>query len=137
MLQRILNSKRAFKFVLVGGVGFLVDVFLFSLCLHIFSMNTLAARIAAFIGAATITWAGNRLLTFNDRQQRACWQQWQKHMVTACFSAMPNFVVFQLYLSVFGDAVSSLYIAMMLGIAAGMCSNYLLSLHWVYAKRVA
>ncbi|WP_152554111.1 GtrA family protein [Endozoicomonas elysicola] len=135
MFQRLLEANRPIKFMAVGGFGFLVDIILFSLCLQVFSMEALAGRMVAFSGAATMTWTGNRLLTFSDRHCESCWRQWQKHMMAACFSALPNFAVFQLCLISFGSTGYSLYMAMIMGIAAGMCSNYLLSLYWVFARR--
>lgn len=93
----------------------------------------MVARVIAFVCAATVTWFGNRIFTFQNTEQKVA-QQWIKFMCGASFSALPNFLVFKLLSSVLGEAGSGPLSALVAGILVGMVSNYLLSSRWVFAQ---
>ena len=122
-------------FAFVGCVGFAVDAAVFSLLFELVGIPVFTARIFAFVCAATTTWAGNRVLTFRHRPQTSRLSQWKKFMVAACFSALPNLLVFKISLQLLEGEQFAPYVALVLGILAGMVSNYTLSSRWVFATK--
>jgi putative flippase GtrA len=55
-------------------------------------------------------------------------------MMSACISALPNFIVFKGVTLFLGTQGFMVYVALVLGILTGMVSNYLLSSKWVFRQ---
>ncbi|USE34513.1 GtrA family protein [Endozoicomonas sp. SCSIO W0465] len=126
------------KFACVGALGFLFDLLVFIAGLRVFHLNAMEARGLAFLVAATVTWVGNRTFTFDDCSfdgySRGNWLcQWGRHMASACLSAIPNLLAFQLVLVLAGTGWLMVYVALFVGMLAGTLSNYCLSSHWVFS----
>ena len=124
--------RKLIKFALVGGAGFMVDTLIFSVLFHWFGLELMLARGIAFLFAATTTWLGNRWLTFSQAEKTNPFAQWKKSMMSACISALPNFIVFKGVTLALGTQGLMVYLALSLGILAGMMSNYLFSARWVF-----
>ncbi|MDF2154251.1 GtrA family protein [Vibrio sp. CAU 1672] len=128
------NVEKWIKFAIVGGIGFCVDTFVFTLLFYVQDLDLMIARILAFMVAATSTWAGNRYLTFAGADRRNPYRQWQKFILSATISALPNLAVFKMLTILLGEQGMMVYLALVAGILVGMVSNYLLSSRWVFAK---
>ncbi|RTZ15816.1 GtrA family protein [Vibrio aquaticus] len=127
-------SHRLIKFAIVGGVGFIADASTFFVSHYLFQLHIFSARVIAFFIAATVTWLGNRLFTFNNKDVGIT-AQWFKFMLGACVSAIPNFMVFKSILFMVGDEGIAPMMALVVGILAGMVSNYLISSFWVFRPK--
>lgn len=130
---RWLNST-FFRFAFVGGVGFLVDSAVFALTWYLLSVPVHAARVVAFVCAATSTWWGNRVFTFHARDEQL-FRQWASFFSSACLSAVPNFLVFSSVIYLFGKQGVIPFIALVCGTLTGMVSNYLLCKKWVFTRK--
>ncbi|MGR5426854.1 GtrA family protein [Vibrio sp. SCSIO 43155] len=126
--------SRLLTFAMVGGVGFIVDTLIFMVLFQWAGVELMMARGLAFCVAATTTWLGNRCLTFSESTKDRAFNQWQKFMLSASISALPNFAVFKVTTLLLGTQGTTVYIALVMGILAGMVSNYLLSMHWVFQQ---
>ncbi|HDM8059057.1 GtrA family protein [Vibrio harveyi] len=126
--------SRLLTFAMVGGVGFIVDTLIFMVLFQWAGVELMMARGLAFCVAATTTWSGNRCLTFSQSTKDRAFNQWQKFMLSASISALPNFAVFKVTTLLLGTQGTTVYIALVMGILAGMVSNYLLSMHWVFQQ---
>ncbi|AMF96861.1 GtrA family protein [Vibrio harveyi] len=126
--------SRLLTFAMVGGVGFIVDTLIFMVLFQWAGVELMIARGLAFCVAATTTWLGNRCLTFSQSTKDRAFNQWQKFMLSASISALPNFAVFKVTTLLLGTQGTTVYIALVMGILAGMVSNYLLSMHWVFQQ---
>ncbi|APP05054.1 GtrA family protein [Vibrio harveyi] len=126
--------SRLLTFAMVGGVGFIVDTLIFMVLFQWAGGELMIARGLAFCVAATTTWLGNRCLTFSQSTKDRAFNQWQKFMLSASISALPNFAVFKVTTLLLGTQGTTVYIALVMGILAGMVSNYLLSMHWVFQQ---
>ncbi|MET2970782.1 GtrA family protein [Vibrio harveyi] len=126
--------SRLLTFAMVGGVGFIVDTLIFMVLFQWAGVELIMARGLAFCVAATTTWLGNRCLTFSQSTKDRAFNQWQKFMLSASISALPNFAVFKVTTLLLGTQGTTVYIALVMGILAGMVSNYLLSMHWVFQQ---
>ncbi|MCG9582935.1 GtrA family protein [Vibrio tubiashii] len=127
-----MNSK-LFRFAVIGCIGFVADALVFSALFYLADTPIMIARVIAFVCAATVTWIGNRIFTFQNTEQQV-FQQWIKFMCGASLSALPNFLVFRLLSYVLGEVERGPLIALVAGILVGMVSNYLLSSRWVFAQ---
>ncbi|EKO3851380.1 GtrA family protein [Vibrio harveyi] len=126
--------SRLLTFAMVGGVGFIVDTLIFMVLFQWAGVELMMARGLAFCVAATTTWLGNRCLTFSQSTKDRAFNQWQKFMLSASISALPNFAVFKVTTLLLGTQGTTVYIALVMGVLAGMVSNYLLSMHWVFQQ---
>ncbi|MEH0666273.1 GtrA family protein [Vibrio scophthalmi] len=124
------------RFALVGGAGFIADSGVFVTAHYLLQFDVMLSRLLAFFCAACVTWLGNRVFTFAS-QSRDKWSEWGRFMVSACLSALPNFAVFTLVLQGVGENDGAPLLALVLGVLAGMVSNYWLSKHWVFQRRGA
>ncbi|WP_028116345.1 GtrA family protein [Ferrimonas senticii] len=121
------------QFAVIGCCGFGVDWLLFNALLHL-GWPPLSCRVVAFVAAALTTFIGNRLLTFAADAER--WQQQAgRYAITVLCSCLPNLTVFTLLATLGGDHWLALQLALILGVLAGMVSNWWLSSRWVFVKR--
>ena len=127
---------RIAKFAFVGGIGFVADTIVLFIMIKLFGFPVMAARAIAFVVAATVTWFGNRNLTFSDQTKQPKLRQWLKFMSGAIFSAIPNFLAFKLCL-LLTETTSDLWIfvSLAMGVLVGMVSNFLLSKFWVFRSK--
>nr|WP_086937331.1 GtrA family protein [Thaumasiovibrio occultus] len=134
---RLAPLKRFFRFAMVGGMGFAVDVLCFSVLASVLELQL--ARIAAFVAAVCTTYLGNRYFTFADRHKgeatAAHTEQALRFFAVALVTFIPNWVVFNLVLwtPLAGDVQP--YLALVAGIFAGMMVNFVLSSRWVFAAK--
>lgn len=118
--------KKISAFGIVGSIGFVVDSAVFAVLLTL-SGQTMLSRIIAFWIAATVTWFGNRNLTFRDSDKSDKTKQWGKHMLAAHVAGGVNLFVFY-----FATCWLPITGAFVLGIAAGLVINYLLANRFVF-----
>ncbi|MEZ8613710.1 GtrA family protein [Vibrio sp. 10N.239.311.D11] len=135
--QKLQPHHKMIKFAMVGSGGFVVDCAVFALLHYVIGLPLMSARIGSFIVAATTTWFGNRVLTFEFKGQ-GNWSekliQWQKFMFSASISAIPNLLCFKLMTELLPAFTGAVFIAMAVGIFVGMVSNYFLSQYWGFAR---
>lgn len=130
------GSHPAFKFALVGGVGFVVDSMLMILLFEILKLDLAVARIVAFVCAATANWFLNRLYTFADRdRQGRKTLQWMRFLISAVVAAIPNLGIFFLLMLALPETLGYVLLAMCCGILAGYYCNYQLSRQWVFGAQ--
>ncbi|MEZ9762523.1 GtrA family protein [Vibrio splendidus] len=135
--QRLQSHHKMVRFAVVGVGGFVVDCLVFILLHYGIGLPLMTSRIGSFIAAATTTWFGNRVLTFDFKGQDS-WSdkliQWQKFMFSASISAVPNLLCFQLMTELLPVFTGVVFIAMAVGILVGMVTNYLFSQYWVFTR---
>ena len=140
-IERVLRSHhQLIKFACVGAGGFVVDCVAFALFHFVGDLSVMWARMLAFLVAATSTWIGNRVLTFEYQgtgSRRDDFKQWQKFMTSAMISALPNLICFKALTLILPEFYGSLFLAMAVGVLVGMVSNYLLSKAWVFKQTQA
>src|SRR5271170_3502242 len=72
-----------FKFGMVGVVGYIVDVGVLAVCMHVFGMGPYVGRLFSFLFGASTTWICNRLFTFRGQGSGHAGVQWAKFL-TVC-----------------------------------------------------
>lgn len=125
-MQNGILDKRVLIFAAVGLSGFVVDSMVFSVLLLFYPITLDMARIVAFLVAVAVTYLGNRHFTFEDNCKGQL-TQFLKYLAVACFSAIPNLLVFKLLTMLIGQDSFSIAIAFTCGILVGMMSNFFLN----------
>ncbi len=69
------HLKRGTAFLLIGGIAFVIDAAIFNLLVHVPAHGVLfdyplVAKAISIVVATTFTYAGNRYLTYRDRNPR-------------------------------------------------------------------
>lgn len=79
-----------FKFGIIGGFGFVVDVGFFHIALDILKLGHYGSAVFSFPFAATFTWLGNRVFTFKDRNAGHAGAQWARFLAVCAIGFVLN-----------------------------------------------
>lgn len=116
--------QRLLKFLVVGTGGFVVDFSTMWALLTFPHLRPIAARVVAFAVAIVFTYVFNRAFTFADRPRRGR-AEWLSYALVSAAAAVVNLGVFVVALRTVGGNAYSPYIAMPIGVAAGMVVNFI------------
>lgn len=132
-------TTKLFRFALVGGLGFLVD--LTAMLLLSFLLPWLPARAGAFWLAASSNWWFNRKLTFSSDDPQYV-RQWLNFLLSSCIGFIPSWGCYWWLMRDFSSAdtlplyeVLWPYLAMVPGVLLGMVVNFLLADRWVFSDQ--
>ncbi len=130
-MRYLILDNRLVRFAIVGVGGFVVDSTLFSVLFVYLQLPLVPSRVVSFVAAATATYLGNRLVTFQDKSEERL-AQFIKYFAVASFSAIPNLLAFKLVTMLFWQNNMGVAIAFVSGILIGMLSNFVLSRSLVF-----
>lgn len=88
------TGRQAGSFVIVGGIGFVVDGGILTFLNSIYGLDLLQSRIVSFSVAVTVTWFLNRQQTFADRKDRRAAREWGRYAIVNSVGALLNIVIF-------------------------------------------
>ncbi|MCH2055960.1 MAG: GtrA family protein [Thalassotalea sp.] len=121
---------KVLKFAVIGVLGFVFDALFFYVFMAMIQAPMIA-RLIAFWLAASLTWWGNRQLTFAELKRASngigLVKQWWAYMCTAHLAGAANLASFY-WLSLHYPIA----LAFCLGIIVGAMFNYLLSSRFVF-----
>lgn len=132
------HRRRLPQFLLVGGLGFVVDAAILLALTNMFAWQAVPARIASFLGAVSVTWLMNRYSTFADRRAlhpRASAGEYARYLLTQSMGAAINLLVFWLALWFMPVLHEHLLLPLALGSACGLVFNYSVMHHLVFPRR--
>ena len=84
---------------MVGGIGFLVDVGILALLVHVFEIGPLLSRLVSFPCAMTVTWYLNRKVTFAHAVSNNPGHEWFRYALVSVFGNLINFIVYAVCIS--------------------------------------
>ncbi|WP_342618753.1 GtrA family protein [Rhodoferax sp. GW822-FHT02A01] len=119
------------RFVVVGGVGFGVDAGVMMGLLRL-GAPLLAARLASFGLAVTVTWTLNRAWTFSHPQPRRARRAYIEYLAGQTMGAGINFSVFFLALACWTDLKQYPLVPLALASGVAMVFNFLVARHLVF-----
>jgi len=114
---------RLARFVLVGGAGFVVDFATMWGLLTLAHLPPIPARVGAFAITVAFTYVLNRAFTFADRPRRGR-EEWIAYGLVSIAAAVVNLGGFALALHALGPRPFAPYVAMPIGVAAGLVVNF-------------
>ena len=125
--------RRWISFGGVGAIGTATDTLLTGIAYGLFDLPFALARPAGILAGMTQNYLLNNLLTFSDRRHRglaACMRGWGLYAATQSVGSVVNWAV-----SVGTHALGTpWFIALMLGVAAGVVVNFLMATKVVWRK---
>lgn len=120
------------RFVVVGGVGFVIDAGGLLLLVHL-GGDPYLSRLITFPVAVCATWALNSRWTFAAQSPRAKTKtDYSKYFAVQIGGALTNFVVYSLYLAATSELFYQIAVGILLGSIAGLVFNYTLSSRAVF-----
>ena len=129
-------GKKYTAFVIVGGLGFIVDAGILHILTQWFGFDRYSARLISFIMASSFTWLGNRTHTFNVGDKvKPNVTEWIRYVIASSIGASANLGAYFLVVSVWGHAPQHLVIGVAIGSIAGMFVNLFLYDRVVFARR--
>ena len=108
------------RFLLVGGVGLVADIALFTLML-ILGLHSLLAGLAALVAATVLTWRLNRIFTFK-RTGRAQRDEAVRYAAVTAAAQSTSYIVFAILASTVFAGVPQ--VAILVGAGVGAVVSY-------------
>ena len=120
-----------FRFSMVGGAGFIVDVAVLYL-LSRSGFDLYSARACSFVAAATFTWIGNRILTFPSAaaSRRRLTGDWYLGAMT--LGGLLNYGTYALLITCLPVFHDHPWLAVAAGTAAGLLINFTIARNVLY-----
>ncbi len=138
VLERLLGHARAhlalqfLRFGTVGGAGFVVDTAVVYALRG--AIGIYAAGAAAYVVAASFTWAFNRIWTFRTARKANAMRQWAVFLATQGVGFVVNRGVFAVLVTYSEVCAAYPVLAIAAGVAAGMFLNFAAARRFVFAE---
>lgn len=120
------------RFGAVGTVGFGIDASIVHGCIAGLGLDPYAARVPAYLAAATVTWALNRRFTFRGDHAGPAHHQWRRFLAVNAVGAAVNGGVYAALIATGGSFRTWPVLAVALGSLAGMMFNFTASRRLVF-----
>jgi dolichol-phosphate mannosyltransferase len=120
-------------FLLVGGLGFLVDVAVYAGSQFVFGLNHLLARGLAFVCAATHNWLLNRHYTFVSGRRDPLLSQWASYLYVVLFGFVVSVGTYAI-LTTRAPFSDHRYLALIIGTLAGTAFNFIAARMYVFSR---
>ena len=141
-LQPVIASARSrldpefVRFVVVGGLGFVMDTGLLQVFLRL-GLGYYTGRIPSFLIACAVTWVINRLWTFKSGRQTGKARSAALYLGVQCVGWGANLLVYGLCLFLFPGLKQwpLIMLPLALGAGSGMVVNFLGSKHLAFRAR--
>jgi len=111
------------RFSVVGGVGFVIDGTLLWLMIWL-DMNPYLARALSFPAAVVVTWTLNRNWTFRTSRHSSNKGQLRRYFAVQMIGALSNYLVYSVFIGLFGLAGTTLFWGFALGSFVGAFINF-------------
>lgn len=133
-----LFETRVARFIVVGGIGFLVDAAVLILLAETTGLGVIVPRLASFPAALSVTWYFNRVWTFPGSRDQNRVSQYSRYALVQITGALLNLAVYTAAIAL-GPAWFRGAIIVPLAIASGvaMFFNFMGANYWAFsASRV-
>jgi putative flippase GtrA len=111
-------------FVVVGGIGFIVDAGILSALVHGYGWGDYTARLVSFAGAVSVTWALNRKFAFADHRTVSRKQEYTRYLTVQGVGMGINFLVYSLCIASSALMDTWPVLALAVGSAVALIFNY-------------
>ncbi len=129
------EPRKISSFLLVGGIGFVIDAGLLTLLTHFANWTLWNARIPSFLTAVLVTWIMNRNYTFVHGRMSNKASEALGYTLIQTGGALVNLAIFGICLHFIASLRLLPVIALSIGAVGGFAFNYLLSDRLLYAQR--
>ena len=126
--------KQFLRFVLVGGVAFVVDAAIVQWLVVGMSLNPYLARVFSFLTAASLTWVLNRRYTFEAKAQPSS-REWLGYLGLMVIGGGVNYATYALLIASVDVVAGQPWLGVAAGSVAGLGVNFFTS-RWLFSKKV-
>lgn len=130
-----LSRLSLLRFAVIGALGLPVDAGMLWLMTHRAGLDPYSGRVISWLSAASFTWLGNRYFTFRTARARGPLAMAKEGLRFLAANAVGGLVNVGLYSTLVRFApppIDNLYIALILGVLAGLIFNFTLSKTMVF-----
>jgi len=132
---RALARLSILRFAVIGALGMPVDAGILWLMTHRFGLDPYSGRVVSWLCAATFTWTGNRYVTFHATRARGLSgtaKEWMRFLAANAVGGLVNVGLYSTLVRFAPPPVNNLYVALVLGVLAGLVFNFTLSKKMVF-----
>lgn len=125
-----LSRLSLLRFAVVGTLGVPVDAGVLWLMTHKAGLDPYSGRLISWLCAASFTWAGNRYFTFRATRARgviAAAKEWLRFLAANAVGGLTNVGLYSTLVRFAPPPVNNLYVALVVGVLAGLVFNFTLS----------
>lgn len=123
------------RFAVIGALGLPVDAGVLWLMTHRGGLDPYSGRVMSWLSAATFTWMGNRYFTFRGARARgllATVKEWLRFLAANAVGGLVNVGLYSTLVRFAPPPIDNLYVALVLGVLAGLVFNFTLSKTMVF-----
>jgi len=123
------------RFAVIGALGMPVDAGILWLMTHRAGLDPYSGRIVSWLCAATFTWTGNRYFTFRATRARGLSgtvREWMRFLAANAVGGLVNVGLYSTLVRFAPPPINNLYVALVLGVLAGLVFNFTLSKKMVF-----
>lgn len=122
-------------FVVVGGIGFIIDASILATLVHGYGWGDYTARIVSFAVAVTVTWYLNRRYVFAARKTLSRRSEYSRYLAVQLTGMTINFLVYSLCIASSQVMDSWPVLALAVGSAVALLFNYVGARMFVFLGR--
>lgn len=125
-----LSRLSLLRFAVIGALGLPVDAGVLWLMTHKVGLDPYSGRVISWLCAASFTWAGNRYFTFRAARARgplAIAKEWLRFLAANAVGGLVNVGLYSTLVRFAPPPVNNLYVALIVGVLAGLVFNFTLS----------
>jgi putative flippase GtrA len=123
------------RFAVIGALGMPVDAGVLWLMTHRVGLDPYSGRVVSWLCAATFTWTGNRYFTFRATRARGLAgtaKEWLRFLAANAVGGLVNVGLYSTLVRFAPPPANNLYVALVLGVLAGLVFNFTLSKKLVF-----
>jgi putative flippase GtrA len=132
---RALARLPILRFAVIGALGMPVDAGVLWLMTHRVGLDPYSGRVVSWLCAATFTWTGNRYFTFRATRARSIGgtaKEWLRFLAANAVGGLVNVGLYSTLVRFAPPPANNLYVALVLGVLAGLVFNFTLSKKLVF-----
>ena len=123
------------EFVVVGGIGFIVDAAILTTLIHVFEVGPYIARFFSFSGAVTVTWLLNRIWTFSRTMTSRKGSEYTRYICVQTCGWLLNFGIYAICIASSTTMRTFPVLALAVGSIIAATFNFLGARHFVFTGR--
>jgi putative flippase GtrA len=137
-MSRLLELLKRFlpdgvpEFIVVGGIGFIVDATILSTLIHGLDIGPYIARLFSFSGAVTVTWLLNRVWTFSRSMTEHKGSEYSRYIAVQTCGALLNLAIYAVCIRLSPVMEAFPVLALAVGSITAATFNFLGARHFVF-----